>query len=337
MKAIIPAAGQGTRLYPHTHTKPKAMVRLAGQPILGHILSNLADTRIDEVVIVVGGPMREQIVEYARDSYGDRFEFEFVEQPEPEGLGHSVYQATPVVGDEPVMIALGDMLFESGYRAFLNSYDDLAGPDGAIGIKQVDQPQHYGVVEVDTEDGRIVDMVEKPDDPPSDLAISGIYIIEDTPALFDVLGEMITNDVRGAGDEFQLTDALKRLVLDGDKLYTFDVEEWYDCGRPETLLEANRVLLSRLDTDAPDDLDGSVVVPPVDFGDDIEVTGSVIGPHVSVDDGTTITDSIVSDSILGEEATVEGVNISESILGDNAAVRGEPNHLNLGDNSSIEL
>jgi len=335
MKAIIPAAGQGTRLYPHTHTKPKAMVRLAGKPILGHILSNLAETRIEEVVIVVGGAMKAQITEYARAAFGDRFEFSFVEEPSPEGLGHAVYYAESAVDGDPVLIALGDMLFESGYRQFLTAYDDLDDPDGAIGIKRVDEPRHYGVVEV--EDGRIVDMVEKPDDPPSDLAISGVYVVEDTPALFDVLGEMIANGERGAGDEFQLTDALRRLVDGGQALYTFDVEEWYDCGRPETLLAANRVLLSRLETDAPGDLAGSVVVPPVDVGDDVEVSGSVVGPHVSVDDGAEITNSIVRDSILGVDTTVTDANISGSIVGDNATVDGEPTRLNLGDNSSVDL
>ncbi len=335
MKAIIPAAGRGTRLYPHTHTKPKAMVRLAGRPILGHILMNLADTKIDEVVIVVGGGMREQITEYAHAEFGDRFELTFVEQASPEGLGHSVYQAEAVVGDEPVLIALGDMLFESGYASFLQAYDDINDPDGAIGVKRVDEPRHYGVVEV--ADGRIVDMVEKPVDPPSDLAISGVYIIEETAALFDALGEMIANDRRGAGDEFQLTDALGRLVDDGLALYTFDVEEWYDCGRPKTLLEANRVLLSRLETDTPVDTGDSVFVPPVDVGEEVEVDGSVVGPHVSVDDGAEIANSILRDSIVGVDATVRDANIHESIVGDNADIHGEPTTLNLGDNSSVEL
>lgn len=335
MKAIIPAAGRGTRLYPHTHTKPKAMVRLAGQPILGHILSNLAETKIEEVVIVVGGEMQAQIVEYARTTYGDRFDLSFVEQASPEGLGHSVYQAHEAVGDQPVLIALGDMLFESGYQQFLAAYEDLDAPDGAIGITPVDEPRHYGVVEV--EDDRIVDMVEKPDDPPSNLGISGVYIVDDTALLFDVLETMIANDDRGAGDEFQLTDALKQIVLRGDELYTFGVEEWYDCGRPETLLEANRVLLSQIDTDAPADVDTSVFVPPVDIGEGADVTRSVVGPHVSVADGAEITDSLVRDSIVGQDTAVEGANISRSILGDNAVVHGKPTHLDVGDNSNVEF
>lgn len=335
MKALIPAAGQGTRLYPQTHTKPKAMVRLAGQPILGHILDSFADTRIDEVVLIVGGPMRDQITEYAVEEYGGQFDFSFAEQEEAEGLGHSVYQAREHIDDEPVFIALGDMLFENGYEQFLNAHDELEDVDGSIGVKSVKEPQHYGVVELDGD--RIVDLVEKPDVPPSEFAISGVYILEDTVALFDTLSYLIENDLRGAGDEYQLTDALDRMVNQGADLRTFDVDDWYDCGRPETLLEANRVLLSDRTTSIPDDLNGSVVIPPVDIGTNVKLESSVVGPNVSVDDGANIENSIISDAILGEGAAVEKVNLSESIIGDNASVTGVANELNVGDNSTLKL
>ena len=335
MKAVIPAAGQGTRLYPHTHTKPKAMVRLAGRPILGHILASLDETDIDDVVIVVGGTMQEQIVEYATQEYGERFAFTFVEQEDAEGLGHSVYQTREAVGSESMLVLLGDMLFEHGYRDFLTAHEDNEGTDGSIGIKPVDEPQHYGVAEVDGK--RIVSLVEKPDDPPSNLAISGVYIIEDSPALFDALGHLVENDVRGAGGEYQLTDALARMIEQGATLNTFEVQEWYDCGRPETLLEANRVLLSQVETSGAEELTDSVVVPPVDLGKDVTVTNSVVGPNVSIDDGADITTSIVIDAIVGRNATLDRVNLEESIVGTNAEVDGKPTNLNLGDNSSIDL
>jgi len=335
MKALIPAAGQGTRLYPHTHTKPKAMVRLAGRPILGHILSSLAETPIDEAVIVVGGPMQTQITEYASREFGDRFAFAFPEEETAEGLGHAVYQARDVVGDEPVFIALGDMLFERGYGSFLAAHHENGETDGSIGTKPVEEPRHYGVVEV--EGDRIVGLVEKPEDPPSDLAISGVYIIDNTAALFDALGHLIDNEIRGAGDEYQLTDALQRMIAGGHTLSTFEVEDWYDCGRPETLLEANRVLLKRVETSSADGLENAVVVPPVDFGDDVTVTESVVGPNVSIDSGATIDNSIVRESIVGQRATLQMVNLEESIIGTNARVEGESTELNLGDNSSIEL
>ncbi|QZX99898.1 sugar phosphate nucleotidyltransferase [Halobaculum rubrum] len=336
MRVLIPAAGQGTRLYPQTHTKPKAMVRLAGRPILGHILDSVAETDVDEVILVVGGPMQDQITEYAVEEYGGRFDFEFVEQEAAEGLGHSVYQARHVAADEPVFIALGDMLFENGYEQFLEAHRSLGDVDGSLGVKRVDDPQHYGVAELGSDD-HIVDLVEKPDDPPSEYAISGVYIIEDSESLFQALEHLVEKDIRGAGDEYQLTDALSRMVDQGADLHTFEVEDWYDCGRPETLLEANRVLLADRTTSVPDDLKGSVVVPPVDIGSDVTLESSVVGPNVSVDDGASIENSILSDAILGEGAAVETVNLDESIIGDNATVTGDANQLNVGDNSSINL
>lgn len=337
MKAIIPAAGRGTRLYPQTHTKPKAMVRLAGKPILGHILSSVAETEIDEVVVVVGGPMKKQIIEYSTSTFSDRFEFTFVEQSEPEGLGHSIHVAEDAVRGDSALIALGDMLFKNGYASFIEAHERLDGYGGSIGVKTVEEPQHYGVVELDDDGERIVNLVEKPSDPPSDKAISGVYIIDDTDKLFDSLSELVENDIRGAGDEFQLTDALQRMVSDGGVLGTFEVENWYDCGRPSTLLEANRVLLENLETRSNGKTDDAVVIPPVDIGDGVEIRSSVVGPNVSIDEGTCLTNSIVSESIVGRHATVEGVNIDTSIVGDNTEVHGEPNHLNVGDNSNVQL
>lgn len=336
MKAVIPAAGQGTRLYPQTHTKPKAMVRIAGKPILGHILSRLSETRVEEVVIVVGGPMQDQIIEYAEKSFGDEFTFRLVEQENAEGLGHSIYQTEKFVRGEPALIVLGDMLFENGYGTFLDAHDCLDEPDASIGVKTVDEPQHYGVAEL-AEGTRIKRLVEKPDNPQSNYAISGVYIVENTDLLFDSLTHLVENDIRGAGDEYQLTDALQRMIEEKARIDIFEVEDWYDCGRPDTLLEANRVLLAKGDNHEADTLDCAVVVPPVDFGDDVVVEEAIVGPHVSVDTGSQITDSIVRNSIVGENATLDSVNLEGSIVGDGATVRSEANQLNVGDNSTIEL
>jgi len=335
MKAIIPAAGQGTRLYPQTHTRPKPMVRLAGRPILGHILSSVAETEIDEVVVVVGGSMRDQIVDYVETAFGDRFETTFAEQERALGLGHAVLQAEPYVRGDEALVALGDMLFESGYAEYLDRHRALPDCDASVGVTPVEDPTRYGVVEVD--DGRVTGLVEKPADPPSNLAISGIYVVEDTGALFDELAHLVAEDLRGAGDEYQLTDALARMVDAGGRLRTFDVEDWYDCGRPETLLEANRVLLERHGEADPDGVTDAVVVPPVDFGDDVTVDQSVVGPHVSLDDGAAVTGSIVRDSIVGTRATLDSVNLRASIVGSDAHVEGGVNELNVGDSSDIVL
>lgn len=336
MKAIIPAAGQGTRLYPQTHTKPKAMVRLAGKPILGHILSSLTETRIDEVVVVVGGPMQDQIIEYTQDSFADEFEFSFVTQESAEGLGHSIYQTEEVVDGEPAFIALGDMLFENGYATFLEAHDSLENPDASIGVKRVEEPQHYGVAEL-SEGTHVERLVEKPENPRSNYAISGVYVIENTDLLFDSLRYFIENDIRGAGNEYQLTDALQRMIESSARINVFEVQNWYDCGRPKTLLEANRVLLADGETESETTPEKGVLIPPVDIGEDVVIEEAVVGPNVSINDGSMVSDSIVRDSIIGENTTLECVNLESSIIGDGASVKGEANHLNLGDNSTITL
>ncbi|TKX46004.1 sugar phosphate nucleotidyltransferase [Halorubrum sp. ARQ200] len=336
MKAVIPLAGQGTRLYPQTHTKPKAMVRIAGKPILGHILSGLVKTQIEEAVLIVGGPMQTQIREYAKEEFGDKLDLTFPEQTDPQGLGHAIYQAKPEIDDEPIFITLGDMLFENGYDTFLKSHESLGAVDASLGVKQVDEPSHYGVVDIDAS-GKVRELVEKPSDPPSDQAISGVYVIEDSAGLFSALRYLIENNLRGAGGEFQLTDALQRMVETNSVIGTFDVEDWYDCGRPETLLEANRVLLEELETTEGDQLENTVIVPPVDMGTNVTVERSVVGPYVSLDDNTEISDSIVRSSIVGRGASLTGVNLENSIVGDAAKIRGDTQSLNVGDNSSLSL
>lgn len=336
MKAVIPSAGQGTRLYPHTHTKPKAMVRVAGRPILGHILLSLSETAIREVVIVVGGQMKEQIINYCEETFGSRFDFEFPVQESAEGLGHSIYEAEEAVDGDPMLIVLGDMLFEGGYQEFLAEHESVRDVDATIGVNRVDEPRHYGVVEVD-DDGLVVNLVEKPEDPPSNWAISGVYIVEDTPLLFDSLDHLVSNGIRSAGGEYQLTDALQRMTEEGGRIGTFEVDDWYDCGRPETLLEANHVLLARHPVSEPRTSENSVVIPPVDFGQNVTIESSVIGPNVSINDGSVVRNSLVEESIIGQEATVRDSNLERSIIGNHAVVAGEPNRVNLGDNSSLEL
>jgi glucose-1-phosphate thymidylyltransferase len=336
MKVVVPAAGQGTRLFPQTHTKPKPMVRVAGKPILGHILDDVVASPVQEVVIVVG-VMQEKVVDYATDQYGTALELEFVEQDRPEGLGHAVYQARPKVEAGPLCIALGDMLFERGLDRFLAAHRSLEGVDGSIGVKRVDEPSNYGIVTVDAE--RVAGLSEKPDDPPSDLAISGIYFVEDAPGLFDALESLIEADHRGAGGEYQLTDALQRMLDRGAEFGTFDVGEWYDCGRPETLLAANRVLLGTGKGSRTAAIhDGATVVrQPADIGDDVTLEGSVVGPYVSIDDGAEVIDSHVTDAIVGCDSSLRRVNLTDSIVGDDATVEGTPNELNVGDSSDVRL
>jgi glucose-1-phosphate thymidylyltransferase len=334
MKAVIPAAGRGTRLYPQTHTKPKPMVRVAGKPILGHILDGVVDSPIEEVVIVVG-VMSEDVVDYVTAAYGDDLRVAFAEQERTEGLGHCIHQARPHFDGEAMCILLGDMLFETDYGDFIDAHRSLGDVDGSIGVKRVGEPSNYGVVTMDGD--RIDGLVEKPAEPPSDLAISGVYLIEDTPGLFDALGSLIESGTRGAGDEFQLTDGLRRMIEAGATFGTFEVADWYDCGRPETLLEANRVLLEAGGSVDRGVADSSVLIPPVDVGEDARIEHSVVGPHVSIDDGARIEDSRVKNSIVGRRSELFDVNLSGTLIGSGSEVTGTPSTLNVGDSSEIHL
>ncbi|QSG11347.1 dTDP-glucose pyrophosphorylase [Halapricum desulfuricans] len=308
---------------------------MAGKPILGHLLDQLLDTTIDEAVIVVGSQKGSQIVEYATEAYGTRLDLSFPEQTVPRGLGHGVYQARDAVGDEPMLVVLGDMLFVEGYDPFITAHRS-AGADVTIGVHEVDDPTRYGVVELG--DGwAISHLVEKPADPPSNYAISGLYGIEDSPALFAALESLITDDDRGTGGEFQLTDAFQRLVADGRDVRAHPVSDWYDCGRAEPLLEVNRVLLDRRSVDDSQGDDGTLVIPPVDIGRDVVIESSIVGPYASVDHGTTIINSIVRDSIVGRNVDLDGVNIERSLLGDDATISDDPATLNVGSNGSLEL
>ncbi len=323
MKAVIPVAGEGTRLRPHTHTVPKPLLRVAGKPILGHILDDIVALGISEVVLIVGY-RGENIVDYVRANYD--IDLSFVEQTERLGLGHAIYLSREFVVEEPVLILLGDTIFKGDLKKM------VASGGNSIGVKQVADPQRFGIVEL--EDSRIVSLVEKPEKPTSNLAVAGIYSITDSSVLYGALDGIITSGRRTKG-EFQLTDALNMMIEKGSVLKAFEVEGWYDCGKPETLLETNRALLEQASPKV--EIPGSIVVDPVYIGENVTVEASVIGPFVSVAKDSTIKRSIIRNSIVGECAVVEDALLDSSLIGDNAVVKGTFKRLNVGDSSEIDF
>ena len=336
MKVIIPAAGTGTRLFPHTHTKPKSMVYIAGKPIIGHILDRMIDLEPEEIILVVGY-RKEQVISYVDEHYRDVFRIQYVNQKERLGLGHSISLTHDLVGDSDIMIALGDMIFKSGYLDFYEQHRKNGHCAGSIGVREVDEPQKYGIVELEPASQCIKRLEEKPEHPVSNLGISGVYFVQDTPALFEVLSWMLENNIKTRG-EYQLTDALQEMVRRGSRFKTFTVSSWYDCGHAESLLATNRVLLDEREgaNDAYEIVD-SVVVHPVAIGDDVRIINSVVGPYASVADGTVIEHSIISDSVIGSRTHISKVNLRSSIIGDDANLMGKHNSLNIGDSSSIEF
>lgn len=323
MKAVIPVAGEGTRLRPHTHTVPKPLLRVAGKAILGHILDDVVELGIHDVVLIVGY-RGGHIVDYVKANYD--LNVSFVEQRERLGLGHAIYLTREYVGDEPVLVMLGDTIFKGDFASIVGAGGNY------LGVKEVPDPERFGVVEV--EKGKIVGLIEKPAQPKSNLAIVGIYCIQDSHKLFDALESIISEDLRTRG-EYQLTDALNLMIRRGVDLMAFEIEGWYDCGKPETLLETNRDLLEMSGSEVS--VPGSIVIDPVNIGEEVEIESSVIGPYVSIAEKTVVRRSIIKNSILGSNALVEDALLDSSFIGDNAVVRGLFKKLNVGDSSEIDF
>ncbi len=334
IKIIIPAAGAGKRLFPHTFTKPKPMVYIAGKPIIGHILDRMKDMKPEEIIIVVGYK-KEQIVAYVDKNYSNVFNIRYVDQGEQLGLGHSIYVAKDSIGDSDIMIALGDMIFKAGYFEFYMQHLNNGDCSGSIGIREVDDPKKYGIVEL--EGKYIKKLEEKPINPKSNLGIAGVYFIRNTHLLLSILEEIIKKNIL-TSSEYQLTDALQEMVNRGYKLKTFPVSSWYDCGHPDSLLETNRVLLDeKKEMDHIHKIKDSLIIQPVAIGDNVTIMNSVIGPHASIASDSYIESSIISESIIGSRSHISKVNLQKSIVGDDTSVLGKYNSFNIGDSSSIEF
>jgi glucose-1-phosphate thymidylyltransferase len=323
--AVIPVAGVGTRLRPHTFTLPKVLLNVAGKPILAHILDQLPGLGIRRVVLIVGH-MGDLVRAYVGKHYPG-LEVTYAEQPERLGLGHAVSLAEPYVDSQPVLVILGDTIFDVDLKGV------LAGGMSRIGVHEVDDPQRFGIVETDAQ-GLVTHMVEKPEHPASKLAITGIYFFTDARPVMEALKELQSKNIRTRG-EFQLTDAMQLWVERGGKLGTFPVAGWYDCGKTETLLETNRVLLDRRGG-APS-IPGSVLHAPVVVGEGAVIENSIVGPHVSVAAGARLINAVVRDSIINEDARVEDILIEGSVVGSGSRVRGGFRRVNVGDSSEVSF
>ena len=325
MRAIIPVAGIGTRLRPHTHTIPKALVQVAGKPILGHIVDQLLPLGITDIVLVTGY-MGDRVKEYMAQAYPDLAAC-YVHQEERKGLGHAIFLTRECVDDSPSLIILGDTIVTADFPGLVGRGSTT------IGVKAVEDPRKFGVVEI--EGGVVKSLVEKPDVPPSNLAIVGLYLIQNTGLLMDSLAEIVDRDIRTKG-EYQLTDALTIMLERGERMEPFEVEGWHDCGHPATLLETNRFLLERSGNGVPE-FPGTVVIPPVSIDPSAAIESSIVGPYVSIAAGSSVRNSIVRDSIVNTSAHVETSLLSGSLIGEGAVVRGHYQKLNVGDSSEIDI
>lgn len=314
---VMPVAGEGTRLRPHTYTQPKVLIDVAGKPMLSHILDKLVDQGIEDAVFIVGH-MGGAVEDFIRSNYS--FNATFVQQPQRMGLGHAVFLAREHVRPGPVLVILGDTLF----RADLGPV--LAGGENRIAVMETDDPRRFGIVELKGE--VVVGIVEKPSDPPSNLAVIGIYYFTDSSVIFDCLNFIIENDIRTKG-EYQLTDAMALMIRRGGRLGVFVVDGWYDCGKKETLLQANRELLELESVSA--DLPESKVIFPVFVHAGADVKGCVLGPAVSIANGVKIRNSVIRDSIICEGSEVLDCTLEGSVVGRGCKIKGLSASLNIGD------
>ena len=321
MRAIIPVAGYGTRLRPHTYSLPKVLLNVAGKPILGHILDTLQARNINDATIVIGY-MGDMIREFVETNYS--MNVDFIQQDQPLGLGHSIWCARSTFGSDPVFIILGDTIFDVDLEPVLQSKYSM------LGVKEVEDPRRFGVVE--SINGRVSKLIEKPENPTSHMAIVGLYHIMNSALLSECLDELVTKDIR-TRNEYQLTDALQMMIDRGEEFRTFSVDGWFDCGKPETMLETNRHLLQK--NSFAQSIDGSVIIPPVFIAPDAVVERSVIGPNATVAAGASVKDAHIRNSIVSNGASVSGSLLEDSIIGNNAVVRGTFKRLNVGDSSEI--
>lgn len=324
MNIIIPVAGLGKRLRPQTWSRPKPLVSVAGQPVLGHVLDRLMTVPVERAVFVTGY-LGDQIEQHVRTHYD--IDSHFVEQSSPLGQSHAIIQAKGKVSGE-TLVVFPDMLFE----ADLSQTIDLSH-DGALFVKEVDDPRKFGVVVKDGD--RITRLVEKPEEPVSNEAVIGIYYFKDIERLFDAIEYQMSENLQKDG-EFYIADAIQYMIDNGSNITTLPVSVWEDCGSPDALLHTNRYLLDRFGVE-PGPSDGNVIVPPVVIDPSASISGSVIGPYASIGANVTVDQSIVRDSIVDEGAQIETAMLSASIIGRDALVTGDYLSVNVGDSSDILL
>jgi glucose-1-phosphate thymidylyltransferase len=332
MKLLVPMAGRGTRVRPHSHVTPKPLLTVKGRPIVGRIVDlfhRVLETPPDEGVFVLGPDfgqdIKDQLVEVCNKQGMDAH---FTVQEEALGTAHAVGSAGPhLEGDGIVVFA--DTLFD------MEPGVELAGSDVVAFTKEVDDPSRFGIAVRDGEE--VTRLVEKPEDPVTNEALIGIYYVRDLDALRDEIEYLIDNDLRGKGDEYQLTDAFDRMLQDGKKFTTAGATAWMDCGTIPALLDTTgRVLERESDDLLHGTIEDSVIRDPVYLGPGAEIRGAVVGPHVSVEAGATIENAVVEESIVFQDAQVTDAVLDGSVVGRSATVRQQSGSLNIGDHSSVE-
>lgn len=328
MKAVIPVAGAGVRLRPHTYTQPKPLIPVAGKTIIGFIIDQLHSGGINDFVFITGY-LGDKIKNYLDSNYPNINKV-YVNQPVQRGIGDAILVAeSEIAQEDEFIIMLGDTILDTDLSEFISS------PDSCLATQKVKDPRQFGVVEMD-KNGMVRKLIEKPSIPKSNLALVGLYKICEVPLFFECLRTLNTKDPQ---DELQLTDALMMMIEQAVKFRTFEVSHWYDCGKKEILLETNKMLLQKNISDVSTQFvyDHSIIVPPVVYGKSCRFSNAIIGPNVTLGDNVRIENSLIRDSIVGNYVDIRSAALNNSVIGNDALIKGLSQSLNIGDNNEIDF
>lgn len=330
MKIIIPMAGRGTRVRPHSHVTPKPLLHVKGKTMVERIVdtfNSVLPRNLEEGVFVLGpdfgADVREELSAIC-ERHG--MTAHFAVQEVAEGTAHAVYCAKDWLDGEGIIV-FADTLFDMEPGVNLDDADVVAW------VKEVDDPSRFGVAVRDGEN--ITAFVEKPRELISREALIGIYYVRDLVGVRDVIAGIIEDDLRGHGREFQLTDAFDRMLKAGLTFRTASVTEWLDCGTIPALMETTAHILAKEDAVHDGDVKDSLIIDPVYIGEGARISNSIIGPNVSVEAGARIDRSVLKDSIVFSHASISGAVLTDSLVGQHATVSLDGKSMNVGDHSEV--
>lgn len=338
MKIIVPMAGRGSRLRPHTLTVPKPLVPVAGQPIVHRLVKDIAEVvnePIEEVAFILGDPafFGEDVVQSLTAlAEGLGAKASIYRQNEPLGTGHAIMCAKESL-DGSAVIAYADTLIQA-------EFDLDPSADAVIWVKQVDSPEAYGVVQLN-EAKEIVELVEKPSEFVSDLAVIGIYYFKEVSQLRSELQKVLDNNIIHGG-EYQINDGIKGMMSNGKVFKAGQVAQWMDCGNKKVTVETNAQVLKNEAKKGKQlipescEIKNSIVIKPCYIGEGVKLTNSVVGPHASIGANTSISDSRIENSIIQHDTRISKANMKDSMIGSNVNYNGLARDLSLGDYSTLD-
>lgn len=336
MKIIVPMAGRGSRLRPHTLTVPKPLIPIAGKPIVHRLVEDIAgvlNQAIEEVAFIIhesfGSQVEKELIEIAQ-KLGAKGTIYY--QNEALGTGHAIMCAKDSLSG-PAVIAYADTLIRADFDLDITA-------DSVIWVKQVEKPEAFGVVNLN-EKGEIIELVEKPKEFVSDLAVIGIYYFKDITILKNELQSVLDNNIIHGG-EYQINDGIKQMMQKGMKFVPGKVDEWMDCGNKEVTVETNGRMLHFLQQDGENlvsqniTLENATIIPPCYIGENVVLTNATIGPNVSIGKGCKITNAEISNSLIQTHSLVQNAKLDNAMIGNYASFDGNFKSISIGDYSVLE-